>query len=484
MARTPQRTINKKFQPWFISSGTRLAGDFDSPAASTPTTGRTCHPTLEQVQLQELLQASTEATTDAIYTSSDVEKGAHKLDTITRESWIDFKPRYTTYKHSKGRRTMAQLVNPLKINFCAKYIFDIPPSDFLLMNDAVFTNILDSNFDIEKASDHNKVLSALKMKENNFNRTLIEVYCCEFLDALEKNPNFRDPENGGTTEKLINVIFVSGLKSDLFRQNIERHGTEDTAATYKAIKNLLPKFQESINMGFNLQSVQHSSNHKTPSAEKPPYAEVKHSVNCQNCGEPGHTFRACPFRAECKKCKTKSHAYWSSQSPQCPLFTAWKAKDDAQRAKNGLPPFVKKVYSASGRVAAPPTDPSVDLVAFAAMERALRAQTLEFAEYKAEKEKVKPTIIDSGANVSVISDVTHVDTNTVPLCRRAEDATGVVTASGEELDISGRGIIVGVEGAICLGATASLVSASQVCKERGAYVIMDSCGAIAVSHVN
>ena len=48
------------------------------------------------------------------------------------------------------------------------------------------------------------------------------------------------------------------------------------------------------------------------------------------------------------------------------------------------------------------------------------------------------------------------------------------TASGEELEISGRGLIVGVEGAICLGATTSLVSASQVCKELGAYVIMDS----------
>ena len=94
----------------------------------------------------------------------------------------------------------------------------------------------------------------------------------------------------------------------------------------------------------------------------------------------------------------------------------------------------------SGCVGAPPKDQAVDLVTFASMERALRAQTREFAEYKAEKEKVKQTIIDSGANVSVISDLTHMDTNTVPLCRRAEDASGVVTASGEELEISGRSV--------------------------------------------
>ena len=36
--------------------------------------------------------------------------------------------------------------------------------------------------------------------------------------------------------RLINVMFRSGLTSDPFRENIERHGTEDTTATYKAIK--------------------------------------------------------------------------------------------------------------------------------------------------------------------------------------------------------------------------------------------------------
>ena len=67
----------------------------------------------------------------------------------------------------------------------------------------------------------------------------------------------------------------------------------------------------------------------------------------------------------------------------------------------------------------------------------------------------------------------------------------MATASGVELEITGRGIIVGVEGPICLDATHSLVSASQVCKEQQVIVIMDSVGAIAVksddfntSHVN
>ena len=63
----------------------------------------------------------------------------------------------------------------------------------------------------------------------------------------------------------------------------------------------------------------------------------------------------------------------------------------------------------------------------------------------------KPIIFDSGANLSILSDITHVDTNTIPLCRRAENASGMTTAAGVKLDITGRGIIVGLEGQRSLG---------------------------------
>ena len=69
-------------------------------------------------------------------------------------------------------------------------------------------------------------------------------------------------------------------------------------------------------------------------------------------------------------CGTKSHAYWSYNSPQRPIFTKQKVVADAKRVQRGSPPFVKRAYSASGRISAPPVDPVVDMIAFAAMERA------------------------------------------------------------------------------------------------------------------
>ena len=123
---------------------------------------------------------------------------------------------------------------------------------------------------------------------------------------------------------------------------------------------------------------------------------------------------------------------------------------------------------------------------------AMAAQKADFESALEDALNVKKaTILDSGANVCIISDITHLDTNTVPLCRRAEDAAGVETASGVAMPISGRGLLVGLEGPLCLDATTTLLSVPQLCKEREAIVIMDAVGAIAVesdafnkSHVN
>ena len=101
----------------------------------------------------------------AIYNTIDVEKGMPMLNLIIKEAWIDFKPRCSIDKHSKGERATAQLVNPQRINFCSKCIFEVLPSDFSLIDDALFSNIFGSHFDIKNDNDYNNVLSAIKIKK-------------------------------------------------------------------------------------------------------------------------------------------------------------------------------------------------------------------------------------------------------------------------------------------------------------------------------
>ena len=121
--------------------------------------------------------------------------------------------------------------------------------------------------------------------------------------------------------KFINAMFISGLESDLFRRNIERYGADDTTATYKATRKLLPKFQESINIEFCLPCLPTQPVTKAPiGSQKPPYDEVIKNVIGDSFSASGHNYKACPFRSECMKCRTKSHAYWSTIEPKCPLL--------------------------------------------------------------------------------------------------------------------------------------------------------------------
>ena len=69
-----------------------------------------------------------------------------------------------------------------------------------------------------------------------------------FLGTLQKNPNFTDPDCGGTSPKNINKMFLAGLQTTHFRERIERHNTETVVETLAAIDKVLPKYQDSIAM--------------------------------------------------------------------------------------------------------------------------------------------------------------------------------------------------------------------------------------------
>ena len=97
-----------------------------------------------------------------------------------------------------------------------------------------------------------------------------------------------------------------------------------------------------------------------------------------------------------------------------------------KRVRRGLPPYFNKVYSASGRCVAPTVDP-----AMADLKQKFEAQALELGALKLTLVvKQKKIIIDSGANNAVISDRPHVNSNSSPLCRRDEAASGIETTDG------------------------------------------------------
>ena len=354
---------------------------------------------------------------------------------------------------------------------------------------------------MDNASNYETTLSALYMKPKDFCRADIEDYCTTFLSTLLKNPTFVKPEDGGADQEIINDMFIAGIQTSHFRERINKFNCKNVNATYAAIKTVLPKYQDSLAMDLVPTTKTPPPPHgkfKPAFTPKPssalPFVVADGSTKpsyrpCHNCDKTGHAYTVCPIPYVRCPPGTPAHKYWDN--------TACKYRK-AELQKKGKAEKEAKAFAAVATGAAATTSP--EMIALKAEMTALStAHAMAMAAQKAEFEAAledalnvkKATILDSGANVCIISDITHLDTNTVPLCRRAEDAAGVETASGVAMPISGRGLLVGLEGPLCLDATTTLLSVPQLCKEREAIVIMDAVGAIAVesdafntSHVN
>ena len=95
---------------------------------------------------------------------------------------------------------------------------------------------------------------------------------------------------------------------------------------------------------------------------------------------------------------------------------------------------------------------------------ALPHTSIWLSEHLARKqaEISKKKLLDSGANISIVSSLTHLDPNTNPLFHSADKPLrNVETANNSKMPIQGQGKFEGVNGVLCETATNSLLSLSQ-----------------------
>ena len=99
--------------------------------------------------------------------------------------------------------------------------------------------------------------------------------------------------------------------------------------------------------------------------------------------------------------------------------------------------------------------------------------------------------MDSGANISIVSSLSHLDSNIFPTYLRAEKPSVVQTANNSTMDNQRRGQFEGVNRVLYESASNSLLSTSQYTREKDDVVIMSSTEAVGVkidstvtSHLN
>ena len=229
----------------------------------------------------------------------------------------------------------------------------------------------------------------------------------------------------------------------------------------------LPEYQRSTDMGMVPAAMRLE---KTPQADlkmktstcspKPPGTAMPfksaEEKPCFHCDQPGHRHFNCPYKNECLRCKTKDHAYWA------PGVCGWR-KD------------VQKKFSVDKK--------QVKAMSAVAQESSVvAALQLELEQLRAALKEVnrkKRIFLDSGANTSIISDLSHTDPHSSTSLCRAEEPRGVETANGSIMPIVGMGQIAGVTGVICPESSFSLVSVPQVARECDATFVINESEAFA-----
>ena len=228
--------------------------------------------------IQELVQATLEVTKgqqQLIKEGRKVEQSAKNLTAMNQVAYIAWKSSYKVYKQT-GDRRMVELMDTTLQEFCAEFICEIELGDFLLLENSDLTGFLDIHFDINEANRYEATLTVLFMKPKEFSRVDVEDYCTAFLGALQKNPNFLNPDCGGAHPKIINRMFLSGIQTSHFRARIEKYDTENVKETFAAIKKVLPKYQESISMDM------------VPAIKSPPHIKTSRRIQHQHQLLPRH----------------------------------------------------------------------------------------------------------------------------------------------------------------------------------------------------
>ena len=446
---------------WFIPSGQ----GFIEESKESPLEAR----------FQQLLQVSIDtAKVQQTFNvdQREVEKNAPRLTELDRESYIEFKSLNDVYEQKLGSKSVIQRMDPKKIKVCAKYIAFMDIAKFLLLDNSEIFAILDKEFGIDTSTNYLAVLKNLYMKPCEFSRSAIEKYVTSFLLALEDNPTFQNPACGGASEKVISKMFVTGIQPAHFRESLDRYSPETVMASKQAITNELPVYQRAVDLGMvpigkYVEKTPHITlKGKSPSTPYASAAPFQPTWPCRNCDQPGHAWSKCPRKESCLRCPpgTPTHPYWH------PTKCVYRRSQPANTSQ--AKPSAKAFAAVVPTVLAP--DP-----AMLALQAKFDAQEEAFAAYKIANVQ-KRKFVDSGANVSILSDHTHMDTNSIPLCRRAEDAQGVVTAAGVPMEITGSANFEGVVSKICPESTSSLLSVSQWSTVNDGAMIFDARGAFGV----
>jgi len=388
---------------------------------------------------------------------STLEQKAPILENATVGDFMIFKPLFEAYKAQNGSKDLAQLLSVQAKNvLCITYNKDI--TDFNLVDDTTLMVLLERHFQVLDTNDYRSKLQALYMEPlKHVHIDKCQLYVQKFLNMLVNNQPYSDSSKGGGTPKQINLLFINGFQPPGFKSLVQDLGTENISDTVTKLNVLYTDIRTSIRitrrLGSQLTSTSPTKDTKNPTKE-PGQQSPNSYKGCTTTHCTGHSPTGKPHLPEnCFIMYPEKRKTWSP-APSTPG------------------PGTKKGMVAVGNV---PSLPDTQMDHLCAAFEQLK-QDLEDAKkvILAKRQNLllepippdKPHYMDSKNNYSVIASLNHIDNDTsIILSHRAET---LEIASGQQLAITGTGLLQGVDAIHVPESVASLTSASQFNNARNA----------------
>ena len=395
---------------------------------------------------------------------SQLEQKPPMLDNATIGEFIIFKPLFENYKAKQGTKPLADLLSIKAKNFLCS-LYNKTTSDFYLIDDDDLMQLLEEHFQILDTNDYVAKLQATYMIADQVDIQKIQLYAQNFMNVLHNNPSYTDTTIGGGTAKTINMIFINGFKPQGVRLLVQDLGTENINMTLSKLNTIYSDIRTTMRVQRRLGSL--ITTPDKDGKQNLPVGKIDTTPTRKGCTSThcvGRSTSGAPHKAE----------------------NCWELHPEKRNQRQQKEVTPKKGMMTSTTTPEAKTAPDTKMDELYARIAQLQIDVQEVKVLKQQRLNTiriaippdKPHYLDSGNNYSVIASTSHIDPDThIQLSSRVEK---LETASGQQLEISGTGKLIGVDAIYVPDSIASLSSVSQINEKRNAVTIFFKDGSISV----
>mmetsp|Transcript_7641 Transcript_7641/g.7860 ORF Transcript_7641/g.7860 Transcript_7641/m.7860 type:complete len:363 (-) Transcript_7641:201-1289(-) len=228
---------------------------------------------------------------------------SHMLKSTKKQDLIGFIQYLKTYRQQGGKKRTIDLILPTAMQtYCDRLGKDL--EYFTLLSDDELIKELSVSHNINLIVNWQKDLADCKMKERDvgdYSEEAVDSYINTFSMKLAENPNYKKPDSGGATPKLLAKTFINGLEPMSFRNHIMEIPCDTYRDAIVRTTTIGEKWAERNSINERVQKCRENAKPMKTVQQSGSSEKKNQNQRCLNCNGQDHSYQQCPTK-HCMKC--------------------------------------------------------------------------------------------------------------------------------------------------------------------------------------